>query len=187
MPPDYELDGRTFHFIAIDVKGSPSALDAELAELEASVAADTGFALVRTEQPPTKILDLGRVRVVPMTMAGVLALVAVTALAHLLTTSVQERRRELALLGALGFVRRQLRATVAWQASVITMASLVIGVPVGVALGRSVWSAYASGLHAAAPAETRWVWLVLAVGASLAVANLVALLPGLLGGTHPNR
>ena len=115
-------------------------------------------------------------------MAGVLALVAVTALAHLLTTSVQERRRELALLGALGFVRRQLRATVAWQASVITMASLVIGVPVGVALGRSVWSAYASGLDAAAPAETRWVWLVLAVGASLAVANLVALLPGYWAG-----
>ena len=44
VPPDYELDGRTFHFIAIDVKGSPSALDAELAELEASVVADAGFA-----------------------------------------------------------------------------------------------------------------------------------------------
>ena len=178
VPPDYQLDGRTFHFLAIDVKGSPSALDAELAELEASVAADDGFALIRTEQPPTKILDLGRVRVVPTTMAGVLALVAVAALAHLLTTSVQERRHEFALLGALGFVGRQLRATVAWQASVITMASLVVGVPVGVALGRSIWSAYASGLHAAAPAETPWAWLVLAVGASLAVANVVALLPG---------
>ena len=100
------------------------------------MAADAGFALIRTEQPPTKILDLGRVRVVPTTMAGVLALVAVAALAHLLMTSVQERRRELALLGALGFVRRQLQATVAWQASVITMASLVVGVPVGIALGR---------------------------------------------------
>ena len=142
------------------------------------MAADTGFALIRTEQPPTKILDLGRVRVVPTTMAGVLALVAVAALAHLLITSVQERRRELALLGALGFVRRQLQATVAWQASVITLASLVVGIPVGVALGRSVWSGYASGLHAAAPAETGWLWLVVAVVGSLAVANLVALLPG---------
>ena len=178
VPPDYLYDGRTFHFVAIDAKGSPSALDAELVELEASVAADAGFVLVRTEQPPTKILDLGRVRVVPMTMAGVLALVAVTALAHLLTTSVLERRRELALLSALGFVRRQLRATVAWQATVVTLASLAVGVPVGVALGRSVWTAYASGLHAAAPAETPWLWLALAVVASLGIANLVALLPG---------
>ena len=83
-------------------------------------------------------------------------------------------------------MQRQLQATVAWQASVITMASLVVGVPVGIALGRTVWSAYASGLHAAAPAETRWVWLVLAVAASLAVANLVALVPG-HGTTHPHR
>ena len=84
VPPDYELDGRMFNFVAVDLDGSPSGLDSELAELEASVVADEGFAFVRTEQPPTKIRDLDRVRVVPGAMAGVLALVAVAALTHLL-------------------------------------------------------------------------------------------------------
>ena len=65
VPPDYELDGRRYNFVAIDIDGSPSALDAELAELEASTVADGAFAFVRHEQPPTKIRDLDRVRVVP--------------------------------------------------------------------------------------------------------------------------
>ena len=85
VPPDYELDGRRYNFVAIDLDGSPSGLDAELAELEASVVADEGFVFVRHEQPPTKIRDLDRVRVVPGAMAGVLALVAVAALTHLLS------------------------------------------------------------------------------------------------------
>ena len=30
VPRDYELDGRRYNFVAIDVDGSPSGLDAEL-------------------------------------------------------------------------------------------------------------------------------------------------------------
>ncbi len=119
VPPDYELDGRRYNFVAIDLVGSPSALDGELAELEASAIADEAFVFVRHEQPPGKIRDLDRVRVVPTAMAGVLALVALAALSHLLLTSVRERRRELALLGTLGFSRRQLRASVSWHASTV--------------------------------------------------------------------
>jgi FtsX-like permease family len=177
VPPDYVYDGRTFHFVAIDYVRSSSALDAELLDVEESVAADDGFVFTRREQPPTRILDLDRVRLVPSATAVVLALVAIAALAHLLVTSVAERRRELALLRTLGFLRRQLRATVAWQASVITLTALVVGLPLGVAIGRAVWRSFADGLHAAAPAETQWVWLLAAVLASLGVANLVAAIP----------
>ena len=162
VPPDYELDGRRYNFVAIDLDGSPSALDAELAELEASAVADEAFAFVRHEQPPTKIRDLDRVRVVPGAMAGVLALVAVAALAHLLVTSVRERRRELALLRTLGFSGRQLHASVSWHASVIALAALAVGAPLGIALGRAVWRWFAGGLYASAPAETPWMWLVVA-------------------------
>ena len=186
VPRDYELDGRMFNFVAVDLDGSPSGLDSELAELEASVVADEGFVFTRTEQPPTKIRDLDRVRVVPGAMAGVLALVAVAALTHLLLTSVRERRRELALLRALGFSRRQLHAAVRWHASVIALVAFAVGAPLGIALGRAVWSWFAGGLYASAPAETPWTWLVLAPIATLLLANLVAAVPGSRAArTHP--
>ena len=139
---------------------------------------DDALALIRTEQPPTKIRDLDRVHVVPAMMATVLALIAVAALAHLLLTSVRERRRDLALLRTLGFSRWQLSAYVGWPASVIALARCFIGAPLGIALGRAVWRWFAGGLHAAAPAETPWTWLAVAALTTLAVANLVAAIPG---------
>jgi ABC-type lipoprotein release transport system permease subunit len=186
VPPDYELNGRRYNFVIIDVGGSPSALDTELAELEASIAADGGFAVVRHEQPPTKIRDLNRVRVVPGATAGVLALVAVAALAHLLVTSVRERRRELALLRTLGFSGRQLHASVSWHASVIALAALAVGAPLGILLGRAVWRWFADGLYASAPADTPWTWFVGAPIGTLLLANLVAAIPGHWAArTHP--
>ena len=122
----------------------------------------------------------------PAAMAGVLALVAVAALAHLLLTSVRERRRELALLRALGFSRRQLHAAVSWHASVIALVALTVGAPLGIALGRAVWSWFAGGLYASAPAETPWTWLVVAPIATLLLANLIAAVPGVRAArTHP--
>jgi ABC-type lipoprotein release transport system permease subunit len=178
LPAAYLLDGRTYHFVAVDIDGAPSSLDAAFDEVGASVAEDGGFAFLRTEQPPTKIRDLDRVRVVPGAMAGVLALVAVAALAHVLVTSVRERRRELALLRALGFSQRQLYATVSWHASAVAAVSLAVGAPLGLALGTAVWRSFAGGLHAAAPPESPWLWMVVAVAATLVVANLLAAIPG---------
>lgn len=177
MQPDYELDGRTYNFVVIDLDGAVSRLDHELAELEASAVDDGAFAFIRREQPPTKVRDLDRVRVVPAGMALVLAVMAVAALTHLLLTSVRERRRELALLRTLGFSRRQLRASIAWHASAITMTAVVVGTPLGIALGRAVWRWFAAGLHTSAPAETPWAWLALALLGTLVLANLVAAIP----------
>jgi predicted lysophospholipase L1 biosynthesis ABC-type transport system permease subunit len=186
LPPDYVLDGRTYNFIAIDIEGSPGALDQGLAELEASVASDGGFAFVRTDQPPTKIRDLERVRIVPGAMAATLALVAVAALGHLLLTSVRERRRDLALLRTLGFSRRQLHAAVSWHASVIVAFALAIGTPLGIALGRTTWRWFADGLYTWAPAETPWGWIAAALVGTLVFANLVAAVPGRWAATtHP--
>jgi hypothetical protein len=54
---------------------------------------------------------------------------------------------------------------------------LLVGAPLGIALGRAVWRWYAGGHHAAAPAETPWTWLAVAALTALAVANLVAAIP----------
>ncbi len=178
VPADYELDGRRYNFVAISTAGPATTIDAALSELEATAATEGAFFVVHREQPPTKIRDLERVRVVPMAMAAALSLVAVAALVHLLVTSVRERRRELALLRALGFSRRQLYASVSWQATIIALAALVIGSPLGVAFGRAVWRWFADGLGAAAPPETPWLWIGVAVVATVVLANVVAAVPG---------
>jgi putative ABC transport system permease protein len=54
----------------------------------------------------------------PVLLAAGLAAGAVAALGLTLTASVRRRRRDLALLKALGFTRRQLAACVAWQPTV---------------------------------------------------------------------
>jgi hypothetical protein len=180
VPPDYEIDGRTYHFVIIDQEPVSAALDDMLLEVEADAVADEAFVFVRTDQPPNKINDLDRVRLVPGAMAGVLGLVALAALTHLLVTSVRERRRELALLRTLGFSGRQLGASVGWQASVIAVAALAVGTPLGLALGRLVWQRFARGLDVAAPFETPWRWLLVALLGAVVLANLVAAVPGRL-------
>jgi hypothetical protein len=67
---------------------------------------------------PAEIADYRSVGSTPSLLAGILAAGAVGALGLTLVASVRRRRRELALLKCLGFTRRQLAATVAWQSSV---------------------------------------------------------------------
>jgi hypothetical protein len=178
MPDRYMLDGRTYNFVALDAEGAPSDLDPLLEDIEATVNADGAFAFLRLDQPPTKIQDLDRVRVVPAILAGVLSVVAVAALTHVLITLVRERRRELAVLRTIGFSSGQLRATVAWQASLITASALVVGAPLGLVLGRLVWQRFAHGLDVEVAHALPWLWLLVALVATFALANAVAALPG---------
>ena len=102
--------------------------------------------------------------------------VAITA--HTLVTSVQRRRRDLATLKTLGFVRPQILTTVISQATVFAAVGLVIGIPLGIAMGRWAWSAFADQLGVP-PAPTIPLLVVgLAIPVTLLLANLAAALPG---------
>lgn len=172
LPSGFELDGRLFNFVAFDLVSNGTRVDEELAEISAGQ-----FAYVRTDMRPTTIADLSRVRSVPAALAGVLALLAFGTLAHALTVSVRTRRRELAVLRTLGFDRRQLSATVRWQASAIALVAIVVGAPIGLAVGRSTWSAFAGGLHIP-DLTTTPLLLIAAIGVgTVVVANLIALVP----------
>ncbi len=90
---------------------------------------------------------------------------------------MRRRRRDLAILKALGFVSRQVRATVAWQATAIAATGLVIGLPLGVAAGRWAWTLLARGF-AIEPVPVISALVLLSVPAVLLMANLVAAVPG---------
>jgi ABC-type lipoprotein release transport system permease subunit len=70
-------------------------------------------------------------------------LVALLALGHALVLTVRHRRRDLAVLRVVGFTPSQTGRTVAWQASAVGAAGALIGVPLGLMLGRLVWAAVA--------------------------------------------
>ena len=75
------------------------------------------------------------------------------ALGIALVGSVRSRRRDLAVLKAIGFTRRQLSLMIETQAVVTVLAGAVIGIPLGVALGSTVWRRFADDLGVLA--ETR--------------------------------
>ena len=107
-----------------------------------------------------------------------LALFGARDLLHLLVVSVGRRRREMGLLKALGFVNRQVGATVPWQATTVALVGIVVGVPLGIAIGRVVWGAFAINVgvvpvYAAVPGLTI---AALALGV-LVVANALAVIP----------
>lgn len=110
---------------------------------------------------------------------------AVATLGHTLTTSARRRRRALAILKVLGFVRSQVSATVAWQATVIAAVALLFGLPLGVASGRWGWQLFADELGVPPQPATPVLVLALLVVATLLLANVVAAVPARLAArTH---
>jgi hypothetical protein len=125
---------------------------------------------------PVDLVNFGRVHNTPLVLAGLLAALAVATLVHASVTAIQRRRRDLAILKTLGFVRRQIRWTVAWQAGALALATLVVGIPVGIAGGRWIWTYFAdnSGILAE-PVIPGRVWLVPPI--ALAIAIVASMLP----------
>jgi predicted lysophospholipase L1 biosynthesis ABC-type transport system permease subunit len=124
------------------------------------------------------LMNLERVGYLPGLLAGLVALLALGTVAHALVTSVRRRRRELAILKTLGFVRGQVSQTVAWQATTFALVAGLLGVPLGIAGGRWAWRVVAEQLGVAAgPVVPAGSVLAITTGALL-VANLVAAGPG---------
>ncbi len=115
----------------------------------------------------------------PLILGLMQALFGAATLLHLLVVSVTRRRREFGLLKSIGFVNSQVGATVCWQATTVALVGIVVGIPLGVAVGQEVWRAFATNLGAV-PVTTMPIWVIAALGTGvLVVANLLAIAPAL--------
>ena len=81
----------------------------------------------------------------PITLAAGVAAAAVLALGLTILASVRQRRRDLALLKALGLRARQVRRY-RWQTTTILLVAIVAGIPLGVAVGNWTWDAFANSI-----------------------------------------
>jgi hypothetical protein len=129
---------------------------------------------------PPDIENLQRVSNLPTVLALLFALVALVTISNTLVSAVRRRRRDLAVLRTLGFVRRQVSAVVAWQATTVALIAIVIGLPLGAAAGRSIWTLVTDRLGLAPVALIPAELLLLLGAVALVAANLVAVIPGLL-------
>ena len=91
-----------------------------------------------------RVRNLGEVGATPTVLAVFLAALGLTAVLHSLLRSLRARRHDLAVLTAVGFRRRDLLAISGWQAVTAAAVSLVLGIPLGIAIGRLAWSATAA-------------------------------------------
>jgi ABC-type antimicrobial peptide transport system permease subunit len=130
------------------------------------------------DQRPGDIKNYASIRDTPLALAVVLAVLGVGTLAHMLLTGVRRRRRDLALLKTLGFTRRQVLGAVAWEASAFAAIALLIGLPLGVVAGRWAWAIFANAAGVSATATVPLSTVLLAIPATLLVANLIAAAPG---------
>ena len=90
---------------------------------------------------------------------------------------IRRRRRDLGVLKTIGFVRGQVAATVAWQATTLALLALLVGLPLGLVAGRWAWLLLNRDLHSLAGPVTPAIALLVAVPVTVLVANLVAALP----------
>ncbi|TDD96659.1 ABC transporter permease [Jiangella asiatica] len=127
--------------------------------------------------PPSRLAEIRQVRTLPVFLAGFLAVLALGAVGHALATAVRRRRHEVAVLRALGMTRRQSRSVVVTQATVLASAGLVVGLPLGVALGRTVWRYVAETTPLVYVAPVAALAVALVVPVALVAANLLAAWP----------
>ena len=140
----------------------------------------------RSSGEPQEVQALSDVSGLPALLGAVLVLLAAATLTHSLVSSVRRRRRELAVLRTLGFVRRQVWLVVFWQTATLVSIALLVGLPLGALLGRLAWSTFADGLGAIPDAQIAWIPFVVTVPAAFILAALVALVPAWVAGrTRP--
>jgi hypothetical protein len=127
--------------------------------------------------PPEDVINLQSVSGLPGLLAGLVVVIGLVTVGNTLIVTVRRRRRDLAVFKTVGFLRRQVAGVVAWQATSIGLVALVVGLPVGIAVGRWTWTTVATGLGTSSPPVVPLVAIALVIPCVLIVVNLIAAWP----------
>jgi len=171
--------GFKFHLALVTLRpGTDPGAGARAVNAAAATVQGAGPGAFAPPEPDQTVTILQDLSVLPTALGGFLALLAVGAVGYALATAVRRRGRELAVLRALGLTGRQARLVVVTQATVLAVAGLAAGIPLGFVVGRVVWRTVANFIPLAyQPPLAPWA-LILIAPATLLAANLLAVWPG---------
>jgi len=173
-------NGSGYEFVLVRfAPGSPRAAD--LASLTRSVAGycaavEQSTCLV-TDQRPNGVTNYVGIDGTPEVLAALLAVLGLAVLGQLIVVTGRRRRRDFAIMKVLGMVRRQIWSVTAWQVTALTGLALLVGLPLGAALGRWTWVLFGNGLGIPAAPVTPVALVLLMVPVVILVANGVAFWP----------
>jgi hypothetical protein len=165
-------------FIMVD--GPRRGLDADVQKVV--FGGDPEGGLVLGPQRPNDVASYAHLKRTPLVLVGLLVLLAVTTLVHLLVTAVRRRRKELAMLRALGCTAGQMRRLVLVQATTLIGLALLVAVPIGVIAGRLLWSATARWLGVPVLQVVPGAEIALVVLGAFVVGSIAALVPAIRAG-----
>jgi hypothetical protein len=165
-----------FKFHMLLVRFQPGV--AKAAAIKSANQATEGVFGLEHDSPPADVINLRTVRLLPTLMGIFLALLAIGAVGHALATAVYRRRHDIAVLRALGLTRPQVRATVAWQATTLAIVGLVFGIPLGLALARTLWRVVAERTPVQYVPPLALIAMLSVIPLSLLAVNILAAYPG---------
>ena len=126
---------------------------------------------------PSSVVELGKLRSLPIALTVFFALLAIATVGHTLVTTVRRRRHDLAILRSLGFTRRQARIAITWQATLLTIIGLVVGIPLGIVCGRLLWRWLADSFPVAYVPPLALVAMLIVVPIAIVLASALAAPP----------
>jgi putative ABC transport system permease protein len=179
---DPTLAATVLSYIGLSLTDSADP-EAVLADVENDLRAMDPDSVTRTYATPVlppEIVEARALRAVPLAVAGLVAIAAVVGLGTAMVASVRARRTEFGILRALGLAAPQVRRSVRVQSCVTVLVALVLGMPVGIVVGRYAWRSFAAQLGVVPNPSVPLVALVATIVGALAAAVLVALVPGRL-------
>ena len=135
-------------------------------------AADTGGSSL-----PSAIENIRRVRTIPYVLAGLLGALALLTIGHVMVTSIHNRRRDVAIVRALGADRRWITRAVHWQVSSYTVLPIVVGTPLGLVVGHLVFRGFADSIGTVNDASLPFLLVAALVAGIVGLANVIAVLP----------
>ena len=129
--------------------------------------------------PPSKVANLGQIGSVPFLLAIVLAALGFAGILHSLLLAVSRRDDDIAIARALGFTPRQARTAVTWHGVATSVAGIIVGVPLGIFVGRVIWKRISTGVGAVDLVSLPWLqFLVVPIATITAVASIASIVGG---------
>ena len=133
---------------------------------------------------PDELANLRDLQTLPDVLAVFLGLIAITALGSVLLSCAYRRSHEFAVLRALGMTRRNIRSVLNSQGTAIGLFGLVIGVPLGIGVGRLGWRSIAERVPLSEIPPLALTAALLLIPVTVIAANVLALWPGRVALSH---
>jgi hypothetical protein len=161
-------------FIRLDTSMAPTdAIEGLRAFLAENGCSDSGC--IVTDARPVQLSGYARLGALWVPFAIALGGLLAISLAHGIATTTQARRRDLAILSALGWKRGQAGAVVLWQAVTTIIVSLVIALPLGIISANIGWRIFTDHFGIRPPIDLPVQQLMLMVLAAVVSAIAVGL------------